>query len=761
MARRLLPPLPSHLINGLSVGAGLAVTTGLVALLAGPQAAFAASSGASVVSVADTVAPPHAKAGAMRNAVVSSTLVALLVALTHHHPVWLGLTALLVTFSSIFWTAWGKRGGPQTFVMILTMVFQMAAYGNGRMQGAAAWQHLVWGLAGATAMALWAMLTGRVLVPRYRTLALADAVGALARLLREQAAWTAAKAVAAAPSPFLANDPSADEGLLALVRRQASIAEVFQQARDLLYSAPDTPHARRQAAALVHLVDMRDLSLVFQLDLEHLAAQAEERATLDGLAAALGGHARQLERLAWALRERHFPPRIDQEAQDAPGTAVAGSSRGVPSSHAAPGHQGGESRSPLAPVIDRRLQHLARHQAGLRACCALPPSAGGTDGTDGARGPDLASLASMLSPTTWSLATLSAHRSPRSPVMRHAARTTAAMACAYGLAQALPWTAHPHWLLMTVAVVLRGNLEQTLLRRNARVLGTLAGCAVAGGLLALHPPAGVMMGAMVIGLSLAHAYALVDYRITSAAGAVMALTQSHLALGLAGRWIAAERIADTLIGVAIAWAFSYLWPSWERAQLPRLVHRLVQAQLAYAGQVMTLPRPGQAGARLSHARREVYDVLWLLAQTLQRLAREPRHVRPPAGPLEELLVHSHRLVSHLASINALLTLRAQDLDETAAQPALARAQAELVAMWGSSPPASSAPARATEPPPRPEQEEKDKDAAPVAGGFTADDISQLPDPHGNPTPWLLRRLALAGAEARALAAAAAQIRPTH
>ena len=36
-----------------------------------------------------------------------------------------------------------------------------------------------------------------------------------------------------------------------------------------------------------------------------------------------------------------------------------------------------------------------------------------------------------------------------------------------------------------------------------------------------------------------------------------------------------ERVIDTVLGAGIAWAFSYVLPSWEREQLPRLVRRLV------------------------------------------------------------------------------------------------------------------------------------------------------------------------------------------
>ena len=63
-----------------------------------------------------------------------------------------------------------------------------------------------------------------------------------------------------------------------------------------------------------------------------------------------------------------------------------------------------------------------------------------------------------------------------SPVLRHALRAALALGSAYFIALALPWASHPHWLVLGVAVVLRGSLDQTLARRNARVLGTLFGC---------------------------------------------------------------------------------------------------------------------------------------------------------------------------------------------------------------------------------------------------------------------------------------------
>ena len=45
---------------------------------------------------------------------------------------------------------------------------------------------------------------------------------------------------------------------------------------------------------------------------------------------------------------------------------------------------------------------------------------------------------------------------------------------------------------------------------------------------------------------------------------------------------AVERVADTLIGVAIAWGFSYVLPTWERTQIPSMIERTLAAQARHA-----------------------------------------------------------------------------------------------------------------------------------------------------------------------------------
>lgn len=306
--------LPAPLVNGASVGLGLAVITALVAGIGGMPAAVAASSGAAAASVADTVSTPRAKTAQMVPAVVGSVLVAALVALTHANLWALTACVLLVSFAGVMWNAWGKRGGPQTFAMVLSLVFQMAAYAAHPMDAPATWQHLAWVTIGALSLALWSHGTALVLAGRYRTLALVDSLTALAQLMRTQAAWTTSLGQQARGTA------TPDASLLPMVRQQAAIADVFQSARDLLYSqaakAPQGSRTLRLTSALFHIVNLRDVVLACQLDLDRLPADLHAQRSLQALAQTLIHQADHLDDLALALRNNTRLP----EARALPAT---------------------------------------------------------------------------------------------------------------------------------------------------------------------------------------------------------------------------------------------------------------------------------------------------------------------------------------------------------------------------------------------------------------------------------------------------------
>ncbi|MES1161477.1 MAG: FUSC family protein, partial [Rhizobacter sp.] len=239
----------------------------------------------------------------------------------------------------------------------------------------------------------------------------------------------------------------------------------------------------------------------------------------------------------------------------------------------------------------------------------------------------------------WPIAPLKRAMSGHSPVLRYALRVAIALLVGYNVGLHLPWAAHPQWILLTIAVVMRTNIAQTLERRNARLIGTLIGCVLVTALLSLKPSVPVQFLILALGAGIAHGFAQVRYLVAATAATVLALIQGHL-LHPAGEFALFERLADTLIGTALAWAFSYVLPAWERRQLPALLKRLRTAQLQHAKVALGSAGLSTANADWRLARREVHESLAAIALAAQRAQSEPLAVQPPLDLLEKVQLRS-------------------------------------------------------------------------------------------------------------------------
>jgi uncharacterized membrane protein YccC len=384
-----------------------------------------------------------------------------------------------------------------------------------------------------------------------------------------------------------------------------------------------------------------------------------------------------------------------------------------------------DARTRLLPALVDRLQRLAaevqRIQAVLQGAQEHSPLTRDE-------------LRRFVAPEGFPLQALRAHRSGQSPVLRHALRTALALASAYFIGRALPWASHPHWLVLSVAVVLRGNLEQTLSRRNARVLGTLLGCAVVVALAWAFPPARLGLF-FLLAVAVAHAFVLQRYWLTASAATVMALLQSH-GVDPAGGFAIGERVADTLLGALLAWGFSYVLPSWERRQVPQLVATVLRSLADYAGHALSVRASEAVEQRF--ARRRAYDALGALAAALQRSAAEPKAVQLPVQELAAVLDHGQRLMAHLSMVRLTLAHRSAELAEPGLLTALGETRAALATTLAWRAPGVAAPA--------------------AAPGTVADpaDLSRLPlePPTEQIVPWLLRRLQVLRHDAQKVCAAA-------
>jgi len=715
--------LSHYVASGLTVALGLLFISGGIHLWLGTLAASTAATGVIVTAPPDLPGPRRGKFLQMLPAPLIGLPLFFAVQMLHGAPIRLGLLLVPATFMAFLAMAWGKRGIPIAIAVMFSMVFSMATQAPAGMADVIerTWH---FGL-GAGLYVIWATLANLALNGRFRTQSIADVLYSLAALMRTEA------------SQFLPQDETRDVRdtpaplLGQLLREQAALADQLQATRDIVLESPRTPRRQRLAAMLVIVLEMRDQLLASELDLDTLRAHPAHADALIEMRRVLEELADETVALADALLfGRHPDAVVDRRPRLA---AIH-----VSADDSADGHAGhiGPTAAMLARGLASRIGHINDEVLRLSAMAR------------GDAEPNLAVVRAnwqlFVSPTDWSLRPFFTLWSWDQPPLRHAIRAALAIAAGYAIAVSMPWGSHDYWILLTIVVVLRGSLSQTLERRNARVAGTLLGCVLAVGLLSAHPSALMLLVIVTVAQAIAHSFAVRRYLITAVAATVLGLVQAHmLNVGIAPIFALFERIADTLIGAALAWGFCYVLPSWERTQIPALVSRVLTAQARHArlalglGQLKAIDSSPELEWRL--ARREAYDSLSALVQATQRSLSEPRAVQPPLEPLEHLQAHSYQLLAQLSAVKSMLVLRRDRLTPAEVEGPIGRTAQRIEAAIGTIP---------TTGPSHPESSGSTAVGGPIP----------LPDPFDNDiSPWLLRRLDLATALATQLRDDAARI----
>ena len=690
-----------YVTSGLTAAVGLLLISGSVRWMLGAFAAAAASIGVIVVVPTDQPAPCAGKFWQMCPAALVGVPLFFGVRMLHDSPWALFLLLVPATFVAFLCAAWGRRGIPVSMSAMFAIVFALAI--PSRAELTAALTATGYFAVGAVGYLGYATLANHLLNRRYRTQMLADVLASMGSLMRIQA------------QQFVATARPARDGISPigrLLQEQAALADQLQIARNILLESPRTRRRQQLAGMFVRVLEIRDQLLACELDVDLLVADPTLTPVREALRDNLLGHARHMVAIADALLGGKRPQRIAADRAYPLLLPLSPDGAGAEAQAAPPPEL-------LARGVASRLRNISDEIALLSALAR------------GEAEPELeiirASWQMFISPTAWSWQPISGVWRWDAPPLRHAIRAALAIAAAYSVSRVLPWGTHAYWTLLTIVVVLRGSLAQTLERRNSRVAGTLLGSVIAGVVLATDAPLIVLTLIVPLAQGIAHAFAVKRYLVTAVAATVLALLQAHLLnAGLNPAFGALERIADTLIGCGIAWGFSYVLPAWERRQIPALIARVLEAQSRHARLSLQL---GQAGGvddrpelQWRLARREAYDSLSALVQATQRSLAEPRAVRPPLEPLGRLLAHGYQLLAQLTAVKTMLLLRRGHLDAARLQTPLRDAMDDIASILARGPPAADC----------------------IVSRAASTQPLALPDPFGEDvTPWLLRRLHLA------------------
>ena len=610
-----------HIVNGLSAGAGvLAIAISATALF-GFAAGQPATLGAISASISDLPAPWREKARSLlvgfAFALISTSAIQLALPWP---PVALAVIGL-VAFSCGMITGWGRWAVALGMQALIPVVFVL---GFPRESFAVGIRIEVLFAAGGFAYIAFALLATVVTDASARRLVASETIRELSIYLR---------AVAAAFDP----ETDFEQAYGSAIRQQAALAEQLQSARALLLDrARPGSESLRLAATIAVLLDAFDALVAAQCDIAKVRAAPPSTTLLRNIGAALRVGALDLRHLSLEILTTSRPtlPPDHQLAIDALLREAARQDGGKTADPAA--------RAALSAATDRlslALGHIRRLEQALSDDPTAEAAIGGVD------------LRAFLPKRAYSWTALEQHFTIASPVLRYSVRLALAMMAGAIVARFLGNSGHGNWVLLTIAVVMRANYGLTKSRRDDRVIGTLIGCVVAAGAVAWLP-AGALVAAQGLAVVVIHSFVRLNYRLSSVGASVMALVSLHLIQPDLPAPIVA-RLADTLIGAAIAHLFSYVWPHWEFSDAPNIAAR-VQARLAaFAEVALNAAAPAQ-DYRL--ARKNVIEAIAALSDSAGRMSIEPVAARRGLEEMAALLIAAHGFIAQLSA--ARLDIRA-------------------------------------------------------------------------------------------------------
>ena len=604
-----------HIVNGVSVGLGVLAVALVASAIFGFAAGQPATLGAIAASISDLPAPWREKARTLwfGFALALVSTVAIQVALP-----WPLATLLMIgaiSFVAGLVTGLGRWAVAVGMQAVIPMVFIL---GFPREPVPAAVRIELLFAAGGVAYIVFALVATVFTDPSARRMVASETIREFSIYLRSVAAIFDPK-----------RDLEAAYG--AAIRQQAALAEQLQTARALLLDRPgETGERLRLAATIGVLLDAFDALVAAQSDVRLVRTTEAAATLLARIGEALRIGALDLGHLSLEILTTSHPilPPDHQLAIDALKRELTRL----------------ESNNVMDSVERAALDATARPLVLALGDIRRLEKALSNDATAQAAIGDV-NLRAFIPKRSYALSALAPHLDPDSPVLRFSVRLALAMMAGALVAQSLGDDRHGNWVLLTIAVVMRAGYGLTRQRRDDRVIGTLIGCVLAA-LSVAYLPARALVGLQGFAVALTHSFARLNYRVASVGASVMALVSLHLVQP----WVSAPvllRLADTLIGAAIAHLFNYFWPRWESSEAPRIANRLL-AQLAAFAAVALTPDVKDHDYRL--ARKNVIEAIAALSDSAGRMSVEPMAARKGLDEMAALLIAGHGLVAWLSAI---------------------------------------------------------------------------------------------------------------
>lgn len=226
---------------------------------------------------------------------------------------------------------------------------------------------------------------------------------------------------------------------------------------------------------------------------------------------------------------------------------------------------------------------------------------------------------------------------------------------------------HSYWILLTILVIMKPGFSNTKQRNYERVFGTIIGGILGALILTFVQDETTKFIFLLFFMLITFSFLRIKYFV-----AVIFMTPFILILFSFinatnnTTTLASERVLDTLIGSALAFAFSYLiLPSWESLQFKNNLTAILKANLNYLEHIVlrkSLTPISDTEYKL--ARKLVYVNSANVAAAFQRLLNEPKKQQKNIDEVLKFVVLNHILSSYLANLSLYFREDQSPIDST-------------------------------------------------------------------------------------------------
>ncbi|AQR71595.1 hypothetical protein BZG29_27145 [Janthinobacterium sp. LM6] len=614
---------------GLRVAIGLVGLALLVQEISDSATAMTVCIGALCTTLMDMPSPLRHKFNEMLASVLLCSAVTLLISLCG--PVqWLLMTVLvLVSFLASMMVVYGKKSMPLQLAALFIMTMSM----EHQMTWQQSFHHAGLFMLGGLIYLAYAMAIAWVLRHRIKQQVLAEA-------LFELAAYIDIKA------DFYDTRFNLTEQFNKLVRHQSILADRQQASRDLILRSHKNSKDAIVVQVHVCMLDLYELILSTHTDYALLRQHLADSDVLKSLHDLAYKAARDIEAVAYAVtRKRASYAQISYDKE------WADIEEEIARLHA----QGDNAQEALATLRAQRnkiraiLKMIAElHLASQKVYDNVPFWSG-------------ADMAPFLSQQKYELKTLLSNLRLDSPVFRFALRVSMAISVGLLIGHWLPYAAHSYWIVLTIVIILRPTFSMTRQRRADRIIGTIIGCIITAIVIRFVHSNIVLMAILFLSIVATPTFIYLRYRYTAIAVSLMILLQMHL-VAPSNPNLVSERLIDTLIGAAVATAFSFVLANWEYQSLPRLVRQVLNVNVSYMQASFALLQ-GKCFDDFAYRieRKRLMDSLAALSSALVRMLDEPASKQRAVEDINLFIVQNYLLVAHVAALRSILGRHASQL----------------------------------------------------------------------------------------------------